>query len=369
MLDPDDRQKERDSTPLAFVTTEVPVRDTSGLIPQDRLDALLEKHIHVFDEPQGLPPDRGVDHVIKLIPGSHAPFRRLGRLSKPQEEEVRTQVTMMIAKGWIEPSNSPYGAPPLFIAKKDGTMRMVIDYRALNKITIRDRFPLPRIDDMLDRLKGCTVFSALDMTYGYHQVRIPSEDAQKTGFMTPMGVYHFRVLSLGLCNAPSTFQRMVAKVFGKHMMYGGDGTVEDQKNGFIICYLDDILIASRNAADYYKHIKFVLETLAKHKLYAKRKKCEFNMPNLKWLGFIVGRDGRRADPAKIEAIVNYPRPKTLTQLKGFLGMAVQLRIFIEHFSSIVAPLTDLTSLASAQSFDLENWTPRPSQLLKKSSES
>jgi hypothetical protein len=330
---------------------------TPGLIPPERLQALKEEFKDVFGDPTGVPPARGVGHVIRLVEGAGAPYQKPYRMSNAQEEEARKQVREMLEKGWIEPANSPYGAPLLFVLKKDGTMRMVIDYRALNKLTIRDRYPLPRIDDMLDRLKGCSIFSALDLASGYYQVRIIDSDVEKTAFITPMGQMQFRVLPMGLCNAPSTFQRMVANIFGKHMLFGGTGDVQMQKEGFILCYLDDILIASKSAEEHEQHLRFVLTTLRQHQLYAKLKKCEFNMPELKWVGFIVGRDGLRADPAKIKAITDFPLPRSLTQLKSFLGLCVQLRKFIKHYSWLVAPLTDLTSLAKSKDFDWQNWTP------------
>jgi hypothetical protein len=319
------------------------------------LKALLDEFADVFREPSGLPPDRGDGHVVMLKEGAQPPYQRPYRLSLQQEEEARKQVKEMLAKGWIEPSNSPFGSPLLFVPKPDGTLRMVIDYRQLNALTVRDRYPLPRIDDMLDRLHGRQVFSALDLISGYYQMLIKPEDVPKTAFVTPMGQMQFRVLSMGLCNAPCSFQRMVAKVFGKYMLYGGGNTVEEQRLGFILCYLDDILIASRNAAEHAQHLRIVLTLLRQHQLFAKLKKCEFNMQELKWVGFIIGRDGLRADPAKVRAVQEFPVPPDLSALRGFLGMAVQLRRFIEHYSTLVAPLTELTSKELAAAFDWLHW--------------
>jgi hypothetical protein len=265
----------------AAVQTELPgyvapAVQAEGTVPQSELSSLLAEFADVFQEPVGVPPDRGIGHVIRLVPGADPPYQRPYRLGLAQEEEARKQIKEMLEKGWIEPSNSPFGAPLLFVPKPDGSLRMVIDYRALNKLTVRDRYPLPRIDDMLDRLSGCTVFSALDLASGYYQLRINEDDVEKTAFVTPMGQMQFRVLSMGLCNAPSTFQRMVAKVFGKYMLYGGSGGVEEQRLGFILCYLDDILIASKSAAEHAKHLHIVWQILREHKLHAKLKKCDFN---------------------------------------------------------------------------------------------
>ena len=178
--------------------------------PPKQLSPALEKVMHdykrVFEEiPYGLPPDRGEGHTIPLEPGAIPPFKRMYRMSPKEKLEVEKQVKSLMAKGWVEPSTSPYGAPVLFVVKKGGELRMGIDFRALNKLTIKNRYPLPRIDDLMDKLHGATVFSALDLQQGYHQLLISKEDVPKTAFLTHMGLYQYKVLCFGLCNAPSTF--------------------------------------------------------------------------------------------------------------------------------------------------------------------
>ena len=174
--------------------------DGDGLVPQHKIEALLEKYKDVFPDelPPGLPPDRGIGHTIPLIPGAKPPSRPLYRLSPLEMEEVKRQVKDLLAKGFIEPSKSPFGAPVLFVAKPGGALRMCIDSRALNKITVRNQYPLPRIDDLLDQLNGVKVVSSLDLQSGYHQIRISDEDVPKTAFKTPIGLYQFKVLSFGL---------------------------------------------------------------------------------------------------------------------------------------------------------------------------
>ena len=185
-----------------------PVDSLSGekpdrhLIPEARLQKLLSKYGKVFqDLPDGLPPDRGVDHTIPLTDQTRTPFRHPYRLSPLEMAEAKSQIRDLLQKGFIQPSQSPFGAPILFVQKKDGSLRMCIDYRALNAITLRNRYPLPNISDLLDRFAGAKVFSSLDLASGYHQIKIGKDDVP-----TPFGHYEFKVLSFGLTNAPVTFQ-------------------------------------------------------------------------------------------------------------------------------------------------------------------
>ncbi|KAJ9532418.1 hypothetical protein QJQ45_010564 [Haematococcus lacustris] len=198
-----------------------------------QLDALLAEYSDVFTPLTGLPPERPVGHTIPLEPGNRPPATPMYRLSKPEHDELKQQIQDLLAKGMIEPSSSPYAAPVLFGQKKSGELRMCIDYRQLNKITLRDQYPLPRIDDLFDKLSGCKVFSSLDLQAGYHQIRITPEDVPKTAFRTPEGHFQFKVLCFGLTNAPATFQRVMndafATVLGK----------------CALVYLDDILVMSR----------------------------------------------------------------------------------------------------------------------------
>ncbi|KAJ9523909.1 hypothetical protein QJQ45_022343 [Haematococcus lacustris] len=207
-------------------------------------------------------------------------------LSPREEAEVKKQVAELLAKGLIEPSSSPYGAPILFVQKKDGSLRMCIDYRVLNKFTVRDRYPLPRIDDLFDKLAGKRVFSSLDLQSGYHQIRITEEDVPKTAFLTPMGQFKFKVLCFGLTNAPATFQRMMNNVF-KPLI-----------NECVLVYIDDILVMSNTPEEHVQHLRQVLQLMRENKFYAKLAKCEFNKTQLAFLGHIVGSKGIAVVPAK-----------------------------------------------------------------------
>jgi Reverse transcriptase (RNA-dependent DNA polymerase) len=284
------------------------------------LQSMLDEYSDVFaDLPPGLPPDRNVAHSIPLEPGARPPAKRLYRLSPAELAEVKRQIADLLMKGFIEPSTGPFGAPILFVAKRDGSLRMVIDYRALNKITIKNRYPLPRIEDLFDSLQGATVFSSLDLQSGYHQLRIADEDVQKTGFVTPVGTYQFKVLSMGLCNSPAAFMKAMNDIF------------KDQIGKFLCVYLDDLLIYSKNDAEHLQHLEIVLGILRKNKLYAKLKKCEFQQPSLKFLGHIVSADGLKVDPSKVAVINNWPRPRTNKELRSFLGLANYFRRFLQGY--------------------------------------
>ncbi|KAJ9521009.1 hypothetical protein QJQ45_022725, partial [Haematococcus lacustris] len=309
-----------------------------------RLQALLDKYSSVFAEFTELPPDRGVGHSIKLKPNEPIPHSRPYKLSPIEQAELAKRIPEYIAKGWIEPSDSPYSSPLLFVEKNDGTLRMCVDFRALNKITVRDRFPLPLIDDLFDKLQGCTVFSSMDLQSGYHQILIPAEDVPKTAFSTPTGHYQYKVLCFGLTNAPATFQRVMNNIF--HDLLGKS----------VLVYLDDILIMSRSLEEHFMHLEQVLQRLQMHKLFARLSKCSFLRAMLKFLGHIVGKDGIAVDPAKVEAIHSWPVPQTLLALQGFLGAANYVRRFVLGFSMLAAPLTDLVGL-KAKDFDWHAWTP------------
>ena len=213
----------------------------------------------------------------------------------------------MLDKGIIRPSSSPYGSPIVLVPNKDGTWRMCIDFGSLNKITIKNYYPLPRIDDLLDQLKNPMYFTKLDLRSGYHQIKIVEGNIWKTPFNTKQGLFEWLVMPFGLCNVPTTFMRIMNDVFIPYI------------DDFVIVYLDDIFIFSQRWEDQIKHVNTVFELLKKEKLYIKLSKCEFGKTSLVYLGYIVGNGQLKIDPAKVEDIVKWPKPITAIEVRSFLG--------------------------------------------------
>ena len=282
------------------------------------------------DLPAGLPPQREVDHRIELVPGSTPPSRPTFRLSATELDELRKQLTELSKSGFIQPSKSPFGAPILFVKKKDGSMRMCVDYRALNDITVKNSYPLPRVDELFDRLQGARYFTKIDLRSGYHQIRIHPDDVPKTAFRTRYGHYEFLVLPFGLTNAPATFMHLMHQAFRAHL------------DEFVIVFLDDILIYSKTLEEHERHVRTALEVLKREQLYAKESKCELFKTEVEFLGHIVGRDGVRMMEDKVRAVQDWPTPSSIRHVRSFLGAAGYYRRFIKGFSSIAAPLTELT---------------------------
>lgn len=288
---------------------------------------VLRKFQHLFEEPD-LPPARPEDHKIRLEPGTQPPFKRPFRLSPEERIELRKQLEALLAKELIRPSASPYGAPVLFARKKDGTLRLCIDYRGLNKATIRDKYPLPNISDILDQVVGSKWFSKLDLKSGYHQLRMAEEDVEKTAFVTHLGAYEWVVMPMGLTNAPPSFQRLM------------NGVLKPCQR-FAIVYLDDILIFSATKEEHVKHVEAVLSALSRASLKLNRAKCEFGVNEVVFLGHLL-KDGQVAmEPLKVAAVKDWALPTTKRQLQQFLGFCNFYRKFIRDYAGIAAPLTDV----------------------------
>ncbi|KAK9079891.1 hypothetical protein SSX86_001564 [Deinandra increscens subsp. villosa] len=296
----------------------------------DDLPVVQEFKDVFLDDLPGLPPDRDVEFKIDLVPNAKPVAKAPYRLAPAELQELKTQIQELLDKGFIRPSVSPWGAPVLFVKKKDGSMRMCIDYRELNKLTVKNKYPLPIIDDLFDQLQGAKWFSKIDLRSGYHQLKVKEEDVPKTAFRTRYGHYEFLVMSFGLTNAPAAFMDLMNRVC-KPML-----------DKSVIVFIDDILVYSRNEAEHAKHLREVLERLREEKLYAKFSKCAFWLKEVQFLGHVIGAEGVMVDPAKIEAVTKWEPPKNPTEVRSFLGLAGYYRRFIQDFSKIALPMTKLT---------------------------
>ncbi|KAL4007327.1 hypothetical protein ACER0C_001179 [Sarotherodon galilaeus] len=278
-----------------------------------------------------LPPHRPYDCGIDLHPGAPLPTSRLYSISRPERETMERYITDSLSAGLIRPSTSPLGAGFFFVQKKDKSLRPCIDFRGLNKITVKNRYPLPLLVSAFELLQGATIFSKLDLRNAYHLVRIREGDEWKTAFNTHLGHFEYLVMPFGLTNAPAVFQAMVNDV------------LRDFINHFVFVYLDDILIFSKTRAEHVKQVRLVLQRLLENRLFVKGEKCQFHVQSVPFLGFIVEEGQLRADPAKVKAVVEWPEPKTRRELQRFIGFANFYRRFIRDFSKVVSPLTQLTS--------------------------
>jgi len=217
----------------------------------------------------------------------------------------------------------------LFLKQKDGTLRLRIDYKELNKITIKNKYPFPWIDDLLDQLQGPEVFSKIDLGSGYHQLRIKAEDISKTAFRTMYGHYGFTVMSFDLTNTPAAFMDLMSRVFRPHL------------GKFVVVFIDDILVYSKDKEEHADHLRVVLQTLNEHQLYRKLKKCEFWLEEVVFLVHVVTKEGIKVDPQMMKAITDWSKPTNVTEIRSFLGLATYYRRFVKDFSKIASPLTNL----------------------------
>nr|GEX40872.1 putative reverse transcriptase domain-containing protein [Tanacetum cinerariifolium] len=283
-----------------------------------------------LDDISGLPPVREIEFCIDLILGA-LPVAKSPYLLAPSEmSELSNQLKELQEKGFIRPSHLLWGAPILFVKKKDGAMRMCIDYRELNKLTIKNRYPLPIIDDLFDQLQGACYFSKIDLRSGYHQLRVREEDIPKTAFRTRYRHFEFTVMPFGLTNAPAIFIDLMNRVCKPYL------------DKFVIVFIDDILIYSKSEEEHEVHLKTNLDLLKKEKLYAKFSMCEFWLKEVQFLRHVVNHDGIHVDPSKVESVKNWKTPESSTEIRSFLGLAGYYQRFIENVSKIAKPLTLLT---------------------------
>ncbi|GJQ97500.1 putative reverse transcriptase domain-containing protein [Tanacetum coccineum] len=316
------------------VLGERPEEKTKLLMSAKASDKKQEEIVVVRDFPEvflndlsGLPPLREIEFRIDLTPGETPVAKSTYRLTPSELEELSGQLKELQDKGFIRPSSSPWGAPVLFVKKKDGSFRMCIDYRELNKLTVKNRYPLPRIDDLFDQLQGSQFFSKIDLRSGYHQLRVHEDDIPKTVFRTRYGHFEFTVMPFGLTNTPAVFMDLINRVCRPYL------------DKFMIVFIDDIL---KTREEHVEHLRLVLGLLKKEKLYAKFSKCEFWLREVRFLRHVINRNRIHVDLSKIEVVKNWKALRTPTEVRSFLGLAGYYRNFIENFSKIAKSLTILT---------------------------
>ncbi|KAG1043320.1 hypothetical protein G6F43_011674 [Rhizopus delemar] len=348
-------QTEHDTTDNESLEQETYSKLEIGKVGNDiakKLKKLIHKFKAIFDwNNDTIGCTQLLNHKIVIEentqPISHRPYR----LSPIESDYLQKELEKYCKLGVIAPSNSPWAAPVILVKKKNGEYRMVIDYRKLNAITKKDSYPLPRIDDLLDALGKAKVFSALDMRAGFHQVPVEENSKELTAFTTKYGVYHYNTLPMGLVNSPATFQRLIDLCFKKLI------------NKCLVAYIDDLNIYSNDHHEHLMHLEQVFNCIKIANLKLNPEKCFFFKDHLKFLGYIVTQEGIHTDPGKIEKIKNYERPTTLTQVRGFLGLASYYRRFIKNFAAIARPLHDQTK--TSKKIPWTNKTTESFEQLKK----
>jgi hypothetical protein len=285
---------------------------------------------YVFlEELSGMPPDRDVEFIIELEPGTTPISRRPYKMTPKELTELIDQLNKLLDKGYIRPSSSPWGCPALFVKKKDQSLRLCVDYQHLNAVTVKNKYPLPRIDILFDQLAGAKVFSKVDLCSGSHQIKIRPEDVPKIAFSTRYELYEYLIMSFGLTNAPAHFIYLMNFVFMPEL------------DKFVIVFIDDILIYSKSEEDYARHLRVILQRLRYHQLYAKFSKCAFWLREVPFLRHIISAEGIVVDPSKVQEVLDWMSPRSVTQICSFLGLAGYYRRFIPNFSKITKPMTKL----------------------------
>jgi hypothetical protein len=277
----------------------------------------------------GIPPERDATFEIKLILGTQPIHKAPYRMAPKEQVELKRQLDDLLAKGFIRPSRSPWASPVLFVEKKDKSKRLCVDYRALNQVTIKNKYPLPRIEVLFEQLRGAQVFSKIDLKSGYHQWRIREEDIEKTAFCTRYGHYEFIVMSFGLTNAPAAFMEAMNRMLHEFL------------DDFVVMFLDDILIYSKTEAEHEQHLRLIPGSLRENQFYGKLKKCAFWLSEVAFLGHVINQQGIAVDPKNVAAVVDWKRPSSVSEIQSFLGLAGYYRRFVPNFSSIAKPLTRL----------------------------
>jgi hypothetical protein len=301
---------------------------------------VVQEYPDVFPEDlPGMLPDCDIEFIIELLPRTPPLSKRPYRMPANELVELKKQIAKLQSKGFIHPSSSPWGAPVLFVEKKDRTQRMWVDYWSLNEVTFKNKYPPPRIEDLFDQMKGASIFSKVDLRSGYHQLKIWESDISKTAFHTRYGLYEYTVMSSRLTNARAYFMYLMNKVFMEYL------------DKFVVVFIDDFLIFSKTEEEYERHQRMVLEKLRSNQLYAKFSKCEFWLTEVTFLRHVISAGGVSVDPSKVKDVLNWVPPMNASEIRSFLGLAGYYHWFIKDFSKIAKPMTRL--LEKNMDFD---WT-------------
>jgi hypothetical protein len=277
------------------------------------------------DELPGMPPDRDIEFTIELQPGTTPISKRPYRMPPAELAELKKQLQELLDKGFIRPSTSPWGCPALFVKKKDESLRLCIDYHPLNVVTIKNKYPLPRIDVLFDQLVGAQVFSKIDLRSGYHRIKIRASDIPKTAFSTRYGLYEFLVMSFGLTNAPTYFMYLMNSVFMPEL------------DKFVVVFIDDILVYSKNEEEHASHLHVVLQRLRGHRLYAKLSKCDFWLKEIKFLGHTISQVGIAVDPDKVQEVMNGSRQRLSVRFEVFWDWLVIIEDSFQIYLELRSP--------------------------------
>ncbi|GJY64927.1 putative nucleotidyltransferase, ribonuclease H [Tanacetum coccineum] len=332
------------SEPCYLAVTKLEMDEGSSKVEVPKvIERVLDEFKDVMPKefPKKLPPRMKVDHTIKLETGSKPLTKAPYRMPPPELDELRKQLMELLDLGYIRPSKAPYGAPVLFQRKKDGSLRMCIDYQALNKVTIKNKCPIPLIEDLFDQLRKARYFTKLDLRSRYYQVRIAERDEAKTTCVTRYGSYEFLVVPFGLTNAPATFYTLMNKLFHPFL------------DKFLVVYLDDIVVYSHTLEEHVLHLKQVFQVLRDNELYVKLEKCSFSQDEIEFLGHKIKDRELMMDGAKIKAIQDWEPPSKVTEWRYFLGLVNYYRKFIMGYSAIASTLTDLLKKNKAWIWDKE----------------
>jgi hypothetical protein len=279
-----------------------------------------------------MPPDWDMEFVIELKPGTALIYKTPFGMTTLVLAKLKEHTKELPGKGFICPSSSPWGAPVIFVSKKNSTQRLCVDYHALNEVTIKNKYLLARIDDLFDQLRGACVFSKIDLWSGYHQLKVRECDILKTAFILRYGLYEFTVMSFGLTNALTYFMYMMNKVFMEYL------------DKFVMVFIDDILVYSKSEEEHEGHHRLVLQNLWDHKLYAKLRKCEFWLKQVSFLGHVISKGGIFIDPSKVQDVLSWKAPTSVSDIQSLLGLAWYYQRFIEVFLKISKPMTELLEM-------------------------